>query len=400
MPTYEDLRAYFNESSKLRDVAERASRVPIFMGVALDVDPIWALLHDEQEALIAWPPSDPQRFALPADLSDLDEWVFQTDIPIWWNTRYQGYRRRNLFLPVKRWDQLIDRYRAQRERDRLPVLMTIVHRPLRAPKSPERNEDAEALRELVLLIRESNLASVRIEERPPARLSLAGGDKISVGGTRSGTFGGLLRDSVGSREYGVTCAHVAGTGDTVSDGIQSVGKCVADSTRVALPSGKGCDPANLAMPNPYPGNGPDVNMLDCALIHMSIKAPSHKLAGIAPSLTQGQNVVLHGGFTKSTKHKLGSLCISYQFTEAGQDYCFRDAIELIPQPWGPVGGAIGQLMTTVPQQGDSGGWVLTDTQPTDWAAMLFGEDGTRGFAIRATWVHQWAEKAAGAVLTV
>jgi len=56
-------------------------------------------------------------------------------------------------------------------------------------------------------------------------------------------------------------------------------------------------------------------------------------------------------------------------------------------------------MATVPTQGDSGGWVLTDDQPPRWAGLFFGEDGSRGFAIRASRVHDWAEKTVGQSLT-
>lgn len=400
MPTYEDLRAFFEETSGLRQAAAAATRIPIVTGITLDVDPLWSLLYDEEYGLIEWPPIDPRRFEIPTDLSELDVWVFESGISsTWMATRYQGFRRRNPFKPVKRWIELTEKYRARTSRNRLPVFMTIVYRPLRAPVKGE-GDDLEALRQLVALVHEYNLG-IRLEERPPARLALAGGDKIVVGGTKSGTFGGLLRDSASGTEYGVTCSHVAAAGDNVSDAANpSIGKCVADTARVVLPAGKRCDPVTLAVPNPYPGNGPEVNMLDCSLIAMSIKATGQSVAAIAPSLTQGQNVVLHGAITKTTRHKLGSLCISYQFTQAGQDYCFRDAIELVPQPWGPLGGPLGHMMTTVPQQGDSGGWVLTDTQPADWAGLFFGEDGTRGFAIRATWVHQWAERAVHATLTV
>lgn len=278
--------------------------------------------------------------------------------------------------------------------------MTIVHRPLRPPdpKFPDR-DDLEALRQLVRVVAQAKVA-VRIEERTPARLALSGGDKINIGSAKSGTFGGILNDSAGGIVYGVTCSHVAQTGDSVSDAASAhVGNCIADTARVTLATGLICNPVNLATPNPSPGNGPDVNMLDCALIKMAGTASGHAVAGIASSLTQGQNVVLHGAVTHATKHKLGSLCLSYQFNFGGQDFCFRYAIELVPQPRGPLGGAVGHLLTVVPQQGDSGGWVLTDTQPPDWAGLFFGEDGTRGFAIRATWVHQWAEKAVGATLT-
>ena len=176
----------------------------------------------------------------------------------------------------------------------------------------------------------------------------------------------------------------------------AVGTCTEDTTRVSLTAV--CDPVNLAVPSPSPGNGPDVNMLDCALIELSVAVSNPTLAGVASS--PGQNVVLHGASTATTRHKLGSLCLSYAFSDSGKDFCFRDTVELLPQPRGPVGGTLGHMMTTVPTEGDSGGRVLTDDTPPSWAALFFGEDGQRGFAIRASWVHAWAQKASGRTLAL
>lgn len=42
----------------------------------------------------------------------------------------------------------------------------------------------------------------------------------------------------------------------------------------------------------------------------------------------------------------------------------------------------------------------TDDPANLWAAMFFGDDGARGFAIRASGVHTWAEREKGHSLTV
>jgi hypothetical protein len=85
--------------------------------------------------------------------------------------------------------------------------------------------------------------------------------------------------------------------------------------------------------------------------------------------------------------------LSYAFLGGGQKFCFLDVIELTPQPTGLLG------RTLVPTLGDSGAWVLTDDQPPDWAGLFFGQDGKRGFAIRAKWVHEWAQTITSVVLT-
>ena len=388
MPTYEDLREYFEKSEALRAIVKETSDVRIVRGYTLDVDPFWSLAYDIEDGI-----ADPS-------LAGLLEWLATRDFPTLYEfarraPSYQGYRRRDLYRSVPAWD----RYNKNAKQKRSPVVMTVVHRPLRAPTEKD-DTDRDALRRLFSIAAKASVA-IRIEERPPARLALAGGDKILTGGGKSGTLGGVLTDSHSGDLYGVTCAHVAQKHDKISDSAGTpLGTCTADTARTTLPSAKVCDPVNLAMPSPSPGNGPDVNMLDCALIKLTTSTFHQPIGAVAPALTQGQDVVMHGAATGTTWHKLGSLCLSYQFTESGHDYCFRDAIELLPQPRGPLGGAIGSLFATVPTQGDSGGWILTDDTPADWAAVFFGEDGHRGFAIRASWVHNWAQQATGRTLTV
>jgi hypothetical protein len=387
MPTYEDLRSHFEESEFLQGAARAASDIASVRGFTLDLNPAWTFLDDLEHNLMLPPMSryGPFRYRLD-DFLHFNIAV-GTDPVHCVKTRHQGYRRRNLKRKVRDWQSVAETYGF-----RSPVVLTIVHRPLRTPlkgRAEERDEQEELVR-LIGIAREFG-PSVRIEERPAARLAVASGDGIQA--PNSGTLGGILDDPNGI-SYGVTCAHVANnTYQAVDTAGQAVGTCVADIARVNLAGTTVCDPILLAMPNPYPGNGPQINMLDCALIRMQVPVTRPQIAGIAQSLTPGQDVTLTGAKTHTTHHKLGSLCISYCFSRGGQDYCFRDSIELIPQPWGPIGGAIGRMMTTVPVPGDSGAWVLTDDQPPAWAGLFFGEDGSRGFAIRASWVHDWAENA-------
>lgn len=402
MPSYEDLRSYFEESSQFQEAARAVSEIPIVMGFTLDVNPLWAFLYDFENDLVR----RPDEFGW--NIDDFLEYVthrersrrfgFCSPFADLLARRFQGYRRRNLSKPVKSWNALASYFG---EKGRSPVTMTIVHRPLRPP-FPDTPEDASDQAQLQRLVRAvaGIGASVRIEERPIARLALAAGDSIQAGTKGSGTLGGILEDVSHAKLYGMTCAHVAGRTDTIKDASGIViGKCIADTTRVSLPAAKVCDPVVLATPNPIPSNGPDLNMLDCALIELSSQATRLKLGQVATGLGPGQNVTLQGAKTGKSQHKLGSLCLSYCF-KSGQDYCFRDSIELLPQPWGPFGGPIGQMMSTLPTQGDSGAWVLTSDQPPDWAGVFFGEDGQRGFLIRSSWAHAWAEKVAGSTLTL
>jgi hypothetical protein len=411
MPTYEDLRAYFQETGELREVASRASEVGIVSGFTLDVDPLWSLFYDLEQGLVDWPPEMAPWARHWLDLLNLVHfdarwrtwpWDFDSPVLVWARTRYQGYRRRDLYAKVTAWQNLEARYRELTNKRRLPVTTTIVHRPVRPPREAQadESEDQEALRRLISIAREAPVV-VRVEERPRARFALTCGAGIRTSGGKSGTLGGVLHDGASNRLYGVSCAHVAKTGDTIADASSKpIGTCNADTALIPLPGSAVCDPINLAVPSSFPGNGPDVNMLDCALIELAVPVSPPAIAGVAHRLSPCQNVVLHGAATGTTRHKLGSLCLSYSFAEGGQDFCFRDAIELLPQPWGPFGGTLGHVMTKLPTQGDSGGWVLTDDDPPHWAGLFFGEDGQRGFAIRASWVYDWVQRAFGSSLSL
>jgi hypothetical protein len=386
--TYEDIRNYFQRSELLRRAARSAAPFPIVTGFTLDIDPLWSHLYDVKNNLVdldqspLWT-SDPRFF--------LSNWRSGA-LPVLPPDR--GYRRRDLNQEVSQWKNETEAFRKNTNRERLPVVLTIVHRPLRAPRrdeSPEQ-DDTSVLQQLIRATREVPVL-IRIEERPQAQLAFSSGDKISVSPTKAGTLGGILVDQAGN-SYGITCSHVARTNDVIRDANgNQIGVCAADTPGVPLASNMVCDPVNLIVPNPSPGNGPHLNMLDCALIKMSSAVTRPAIAGVAQGLTPGQSVVLTGAVTGTTKHWLGSLCLSYAFHDGGRVLCFRDAIELIPQPRWIFGRG------RVPTQGDSGGWVLTADQPPDWAGLFFGEDGKRGFAIRAKWVHDWAETNTSVSLT-
>lgn len=406
MPTYEDLRSYFDESKELQGIARAASEIPIVSGFTLSVDPFWSVLYDIEDGVVDGPPAGPGFAMQSGVVSVLDyEYARKLTSPsahlrlAMSPANYHGHHRRDLYRKVGEWEKVQKFAHGQVGRDRLPVVMTVVHRPLRPPAVERKEDDREALRRLVSIVKEAPVI-VRVEERPSARLALAAGEAIHTPPSKSGTLGGFLRDSSTGDSYGVTCAHVAQNGGLVTDSAGlPIGTCSADTTLVPLSAGLACDPVNLAVPSPFPGNGPNVNTLDCALVRLSLSASPWTMVAIAPTICPGQNVVVHGAVTGRTRHKLGSLCMSYGFTAGGHSFCFRDAIELLPQPWGPFGGILGQMMTTLPTQGDSGSWLLTDDQPPDWAGVFFGEDGQRGFCIRATWVHAWAEKEVGNTLT-
>lgn len=389
MPTYEDLRAYFNESYTLQGVARQAAEVPIVTGFTIDVHPLWIFLYDLEEGLFgadfpaeAWIDRFIHYFPV------LPMWPF----PDWPVPAFQGYRRRDLKRQFALWPWFLQRFGKTRAGS--PIVLTIVHRPVRTPVSDEPNND-EADRARLIAIANASPALVQVEERPQATLAFAPGDGIKTSQGRSGTYGGTLTDQYDVK-YGMSCAHVAETSDIIIDNAGGhLGTCNHHTTLFALGAGVVCDPAILPMPVPSPGNGPSVNMLDLSLIRlMAPPASARTLSGVAKSLTIGQDVEVDGAITKA-KCRLGSLAISYAFTKVGKSYCFRDSIELKPRPRFGIGGALGTLFSTLPTQGDSGAWILTQDAPPAWAGVFFAEDGQRGYCIRAKWAHDWAENLVG-----
>src|SRR5579875_1449064 len=191
MPTYEDLRLYFQESRLLQDAARAAASVPIVRGFTLDVHPIWALLYDMESGL-SLPQTLDLRWVSPYSLESLIELIILGIPPAslrWMKTRYQGYRRRNLYQRVSAWHKITGEYG-----ELLPVILTIVHHPLRTPIKEEERDERADLSRLVTIARDSG-PSVRIEERPVAHLAVATGDGIQA--PYSGTLGGVLDGSDG-----------------------------------------------------------------------------------------------------------------------------------------------------------------------------------------------------------
>ncbi|NNM72072.1 hypothetical protein [Enterovirga aerilata] len=389
MPTYDDLRDYFDRSEEFQRVTRQAAEVPIVSGFTIDVDPLWTFLYDAEEG------SYGADFPVEPWLDHVYRSPFlwhRLSSADWPQPSFQGYRRRDLHRPVRLWSEVNGWY--GRKRCASPVILTIVHRPVRTPVA-ETTSDDEAHRRRLIEIANASGALVRVEERPEATLAFAPGDGILTSQGRSGTYGGTLTGRNGT-VYGMTCAHVAETNDAVSDSAgTALGTCRHHTNLVTLAAGTVCDPVGLPMPNPYPGNGPSVNMLDLSLIELAAPpATARTLGGVAASLTIGQDVVFEGAHNR-VGCRLGSLAISYGFRRSGSSYCFRDTIELKPKPRFGLGGALGTIFSSLPAQGDSGAWVLTSDTPPVWAGVFFGEDGHRGYCIRASWAHAWATSLVG-----
>src|SRR6476620_6333010 len=139
MASYEDIRAYFDESTLLQDVVREAARFPIVTGFTLDIDPLWSHLYDIENNLV--------------DRTHVPPWAVSATLPpsniLPFQPRDRGYRRRDLHKPVSLWKNEAERIR--KDRERLPVTLTVVHRPLKAARPGEalQEDDTSLLQQLV-----------------------------------------------------------------------------------------------------------------------------------------------------------------------------------------------------------------------------------------------------------
>ncbi|WCK05222.1 hypothetical protein [Agrobacterium tumefaciens] len=248
MPTYEDLRAYFDASEAMTRLAQAASEIPIVHGFTLDVDPLWMLLYDLEDGVL--PDSERYRYEYLLDGRPFrDWWRLPLAFPEWpFQTPYQGYRRRDLKRDVSLWAAI------PRPTKSGPVVMTIVYGPLKTPVKGaaaigEDDGDIAALRQLTTLVNQSP-AAARIEERPRARFAFAGGDEITTSAGETGTYGGTLTNAH-NKKYGMTCAHVADTGDDIFDvSGKRIGTVIHHTKLHPLPAQTVCDPVAPASAKP------------------------------------------------------------------------------------------------------------------------------------------------------
>jgi hypothetical protein len=109
MPTYEELRDYFQESGELQDITRSASKSPIVIGFTLDVNPWWAMFHDLENGLIH-PAAGNENWRGAESLFENWQWFGGfADLPPHLSQlggSYQGYRRRDLKFSNGYWEKM------------------------------------------------------------------------------------------------------------------------------------------------------------------------------------------------------------------------------------------------------------------------------------------------------
>ena len=173
MASYEAIRDFFDHSDELQGIARRAASIPIVSGFTLDVDSSWIVAFDRASGLMNIP--EPRRTEY-----ELDGRFF--------SSRVVGYRPRDLNAKLPDWESHAEGFYKQYGKKLLPIVLSVIHRPLRSAGPGEEAGDFRLLQQLVRAVREASVA-VRIEERPRARLAFASGDEIAVNPGKSGTLG-------------------------------------------------------------------------------------------------------------------------------------------------------------------------------------------------------------------
>jgi len=268
--------------------------------------------------------------------------------------------------------------------DKSPVRVTICLRP----------GGAEAPR------LESNSYEILYETRPIAVLSagpkayrrpLVGGLSAGVGAGVCGTMGGIVEDRQDPlQKYGVTCAHVMTSGTVTqpakidSRKAKSIGAVGAHSS-LQLAAGV-CTPVSST----------GLNTVDLALIKIDAFTSANleildigPLTGVTPiaAIGQGQLVEFTGRSSGNRSLRIGGLGVLYKLRWKGQDYCFKNTIQL---NW----PRFYQLIAGRPvARGDSGAWICNPNENGfGWCGMIIGEDRLHGYALYAETLEDWWEQ--------
>jgi hypothetical protein len=217
---------------------------------------------------------------------------------------------------------------------------------------------------------------------------VVGGISIGVNTTDYGTLGGILRDR-GGHCFGITCAHVASTYQSVqqpseADGGKgkSIGKVIYSEMPLAFPTFL---PENRLNQTRYAGR------VDVAVIEIDTAQAQQEILSLGrikdifPSdhLEQDHHLEMTG---RTSDWKVlfygGETCFhNLHIRSTGDVCCYEDPI-ILRDPTGnkPVDG------------GDSGAWICV---PGDdgyhWAGMVVGGDGQVGFAVSADALKNWWE---------
>jgi len=368
------LRRYVEQIEGLTGFVFEAASTAITQGVALDINPIWLYAYGIYQAGLG--PSWFFRGPWP-ELESV--WRFVDSL-----IATQAYDNEAIdftWIDKSGWVQELT-YRLSGERERpipessLPFLVKVVTRPVTS-------QEFETRERLRFLTTRQNFFTI-LETRPLGALAVSPGDGCIAGGN-PGTLGGFLRDRNAGLIYAATCGHVARAGVNVATAAGvNLGVCTHSHAPQVLPAGQHCKPGCA-----------NSNVLDLALVQLNGIHYANTATGIATQIVPHQPISLNGAASGQNTFEVGALMMTY--CPGASNTCFENMFEVRPHvAGGLINPRIRAALTSLPTQGDSGGWLQTTSK--EWCGILVAADHWMGYALEADESIIQADKAFGTQL--
>ena len=216
---------------------------------------------------------------------------------------------------------------------------------------------------LLAAARETEVLTVVNIHPVPGLIAGPGAELTSVPPVRSGTLGGYLSDKGAGEHFAVTCGHVATSGAFTSSGVM-VGTVAKAQAPTQLPTGTRCHAACGS-----------ITELDVALIDVSTTPGTNVARSVAAIICNGDRVTMDGSSSGTQTYEVGGMVVDHEIGGA----CWKNLIQLHAQRGGMLPVSLHVAMATLPQDGDSGAWVLNGTE---LAGMVVASDKSLfGYAI-------------------
>ena len=368
------LRRYVEQIEGLTGFVFEAASTAITQGVALDINPIWLYAYRIYQAGLG--PSWFFRGPWP-ELESV--WRFVDSL-----IATQAYDNEAIdftWIDKSGWVQELT-YRLSGERERpipessLPFLVKVVTRPVTS-------QEFETRERLRFLTTRQNFFTI-LETRPLGALAVSPGDGCIAGGN-PGTLGGFLRDRK-SRTHlrshlWTRCAGWRKRGDCSRS---QFGMVIIRMAPQVLPAGQHCKPGCA-----------NSNVLDLALVQLNGIHYANTATGIATQIVPHQPISLNGAASGQNTFEVGALMMTY--CPGASNTCFENMFEVRPHvAGGLINPRIRAALTSLPTQGDSGGWLQTTSK--EWCGILVAADHWMGYALEADESIIQADKAFGTQL--
>jgi hypothetical protein len=331
------------EDSRLQDIVAnlsgRIAKNPLKHAIVLDLNPFWLASHRLTEA------------GLSLDLLS----YFFSGGPLGAGGGYI-----DLSQQFPRSADLTQTFFGNRKEPYSPYMLKIFARP-----TPD-GQFTEQRQHLVGVARETPIATI-VETQEPARLLAARGDRVISSAGVLGTLGGFLLDSISNGTFAITCGHVLSSGPA-STSAGHLGQCVHAAMPKTLPAGTACTS----------GCG-YVTELDVALIDVTGTGVTNTASSIAAIVAPGDIVTMDGATSGSRRYEVGGAVVEHTIGGScwSKLFLFHAPVSVGVLP---VGLCV--AMTPPPAGGDSGAWLLRNTN--EWVGMVVAGNALHGYALAGT----------------